>query len=469
MKCVFAYIRVSTARQGERGSSLVEQRTAIENYARRHDLLITEWFEERETAAKRGRRGFTRMLRLLDHKKAAGVIIHKIDRGARNLKDWADLGELIDHGVEVHFAHESLDLHSRGGRLSADIQAVVAADYIRNLRDEVRKGFYGRLKQGYFPLPAPLGYVDNGGGQVKTLDPIAAPLVRRAFDLYASGQYSLDMLSEHMYGLGLRNRRGGRITRSGLATLLSSEFYVGIIRLKRSGESFLGKHPPLVSQDLFDAVQDVMQGRRQHRGLKHSFPYRRLFRCTHCQNFLVGEVQKGIRYYRCHSKGCPSACIREDALEQQIREGLSRFVVTPDELRLLEQDVEHVRQGAKDDKEAYVAGLRLRLAQIDDRAARLTDAYIDRMIDKAVFEQRNAALLRERISAQEEIEKAAVGTTPAVTETEEIFELIRRLSEAKNPVLSEELVELLRTAGSNFFVDGNMAQLSWKLPFQGPR
>src|SRR5271155_6201404 len=101
--------------------------------------------------------------------------------GARNLKDWADLGELIDAGVEVHFANESLDLHTRGGRLSADIQAVVAADYIRNLREETRKGFYGRLKQGLYPLPAPLGYLDRGKGKVKEVDPIMAPVVARAF------------------------------------------------------------------------------------------------------------------------------------------------------------------------------------------------------------------------------------------------------------------------------------------------
>src|SRR5256885_12129691 len=101
------------------------------------------------------------MLKLLQASKADGVIIHKIDRGARNLRDWADLGELIDSGIEVHFANESLDLHTRGGRLSADIQAVVASDYIRNLREETRKGFYGRLKQGLYPLPAPPRYLDR--------------------------------------------------------------------------------------------------------------------------------------------------------------------------------------------------------------------------------------------------------------------------------------------------------------------
>src|ERR1700687_4437633 len=156
MRKFFGYVRVSTAKQGE-GASLAAQRDAISRLAERSQLEVTEWFEELETAAKRGRPLFDRMLKSLRQGKAEGVIIHKIDRSARNLKDWADLGELIDHGVEVHFANESLDLQSRGGRLSADIQAVVAADYIRNLREEAKKGIYGRLKQGFYPGRAPIG------------------------------------------------------------------------------------------------------------------------------------------------------------------------------------------------------------------------------------------------------------------------------------------------------------------------
>src|SRR5437763_16256389 len=148
----FGYIRVSTARQGEKGVSLQEQKEAIERYSHRYNLSMSQWFEERETAAKRGRPIFSQMLKFLRQGKARGVIIHKIDRSARNLKDWADLGEMIDAGIEVHFANESLDLHSRGGRLSADIQAVVAADYIRNLREATKKGFYGRIKQCLYPF-----------------------------------------------------------------------------------------------------------------------------------------------------------------------------------------------------------------------------------------------------------------------------------------------------------------------------
>src|ERR1700730_10913646 len=147
MNHYFGYTRVSTVKQGE-GVSLQQQREAIERYAQRNSYEVTEWFEEQETAAKQGRPVFSRMIKMLKHRKARGVIIHKIDRSARNLRDWADLGDLIDQGVDVLFANESLDMHSRGGRLSADIQAVVASDYIRNLREETKKGINGRLKQG---------------------------------------------------------------------------------------------------------------------------------------------------------------------------------------------------------------------------------------------------------------------------------------------------------------------------------
>ena len=109
MKTYFAYIRVSTTRQGEQGVSLQEQRAAILDYASRRGMHINEWFEEQLTAAKRGRPVFTRAVNLLRSRKAAGIIIHKIDRGARNLRDWADLAELMDQDVEVHFVHESID------------------------------------------------------------------------------------------------------------------------------------------------------------------------------------------------------------------------------------------------------------------------------------------------------------------------------------------------------------------------
>src|SRR5689334_3196649 len=94
-KKYLGYIRVSDPKQGK-GVSLQEQREAIAQYASRKGIVIADWFEERETAAKHGRPVFAEMLQLLQSGLADGVVIHKIDRSARNLRDWVDLGEMLD-------------------------------------------------------------------------------------------------------------------------------------------------------------------------------------------------------------------------------------------------------------------------------------------------------------------------------------------------------------------------------------
>jgi site-specific DNA recombinase len=465
MRQVYAYIRVSTVKQGERGSSLQEQRGSIDAYSRRHDLEIAEWFEEKETAAKQGRRVFNHMLRLLDRKKAAGVIIHKIDRSARNLRDWADLGELIDRGVEVHFAHESVDLTSRGGRLSADIQAVVAADYIRNLRDEVKKGFYGRLKQGYYPLPAPLGYRDNGGGQAKTPDPITAPLVRQAFESYATGRYNLPLLNEELYTLGLRNRKGGRVSMHGLSTLLNSEFYIGIIRIERTGEHFIGKHEPLISQRLFEEVQGLLRGRKKVTGVKHDLAYRKTLRCANCGYSLIGEVQKGSAYYRCHTPACRGTSLGENDLVDQVRSALLRIRMSQEDYDDLLFEFGRCDQKSTVNQKETARALKLRIAQVDERVGRLTDAYVNQVIDREIFEERKKILFHERSKLRDTLDQVLSGNDPARERAKEFLELLGRLYTSNILLKDSELRDLLKVTTSNLRIDQKKLLFDWKSPF----
>lgn len=155
MKQCFGYVRVSSLKQGE-GVSLDAQKDAIQVFAERNNIKIIHWFEEQQTAAKSGRPVFNNMLKALKAGKAGGVVMHKIDRSARNYTDWDKIGQLADSGIDIHFATESLDFRSRGGRLTANIQMAVAEDYIRNLRAEVFKGQRGQLERGYYPFAAPL-------------------------------------------------------------------------------------------------------------------------------------------------------------------------------------------------------------------------------------------------------------------------------------------------------------------------
>lgn len=454
MRKYFSYARVSTTRQGEQGVSLQQQKEAIVRYAAARGLKIAEKFEEQETAAKRGRPVFSKMLRFLKAGKASGVIMHKIDRSARNLKDWADLGELIDSGIEVHFANESLDLHSRGGRLSADIQAVVAADYIRNLREETKKGFYGRLKQGVLPMPAPVGYLNVGPGKPKAIDPAKAPLVRQAFELYATGKFNIELLVEEMYRRGLRSKSGRKITRSQMSRLLNRRFYAGLIEIEKTGQTFVGSHQPIISLGLFEAVQSVLKGRFGRRIQKNRLLYSRLVKCKYCNKSLIGEVKKGHTYYRCHTKSCPTVNISEQVLNQYVAALLSLLQFTEQEKQAFTEHIAELTNNWNNEKQSIEQALKLRLENIGAKLQKVADAYFDNLIDKAAFEQRKVALELERkevISAmttpQREVSSAY---TKNLTEFIELAGSAYLLYENAN---LEEKRQLLRLLTSNRVVD----------------
>lgn len=465
MKQFLAYIRVSTAKQGERGVSLQEQRAAIERHATQHQLQIAEWFEERETAAKLGRPVFNQMLRLLKQGTAAGVIIHKIDRSARNLRDWADLGEMIDGGIEVHFANESLDLNSRGGRLSADIQAVVAADYIRNLREETRKGFYGRIKQGLYPLPAPIGYLDTGAkGNRKEPDPVQAPLVKRAFDLYASGRYNLKTLGAEMYRLGLRNRGGRRVSKNGISIMLNNPFYMGLIRLRRTGETFPGAHEPLITKRTFDRVHAVLTGKTNTKGIRHEFLFRRMLRCTTCGLTPAGELQKGHVYYRCHTRGCTS--LREDAVEHAILECLRPLIFSDEEKAYFADAAARFKASWFQEREDQTIALSVRLKKIGDRLEQLTDAYLDQVLDRELFEQRKTALLLERKEIEEWLALLRCTEATGPHRVQEFFELAGSAYLLYQTATLEEKRDLLKVVTSNRRVTSKSVEITLAEPFR---
>ncbi len=464
MRNYYGYIRVSTARQGERGVSLQEQRDAIERYAKTNALTICEWFEERITAAKTGRPVFSRMLGGLRHGKASGVIIHKIDRGARNLRDWACLGDLLDAGMDVRFAHEALDLMSRGGRLSADIQAVVAADYIRNLKQETRKGMYGRLKQGLLPLPAPLGYVDNGGGKPKTTCPIAGPLVRNAFEFYATGKYSLHMLSDEMFNLGIRGRFGARISYSAWARIFRNPFYTGLIRIRATKESFKGIHEPLITLATFQEVQDVLDGRRPKRTRVHSYTFRQVFRCQQCNNLLIGERQKGHVYYRCHTRSCRLSCVREEHLNSAVVDALRPLNFLPHEVALLRLVAQNALRSRTANRKQFLESLRLQASATRTRLDRVTDAYIDRLMSKEAFESRREGLIRDQLAIESRIRELETTGNDTIG-LKKVLELAKSVVSAYELGNLTEKREILKNVFSNRVVAGKNVEFAMRNPY----
>lgn len=462
MKKVYGYIRVSTVKQGT-GVSLQEQKDAIIRYAEKHDLTIIQWFEEQETAAKQGRPLFTKMMKLLQIGKADGVVIHKIDRSARNLRDWAALGDLIDKGVDVHFAHESLDLDTRGGRLAADIQAVIASDYIRNLRDETIKGLYGRLKQGIYPLGAPIGYRDTGRGNLKAIDEIQGPLVRKAFELYATEKYNLRDLTERMAELGLRNSKGQLLSVATMSKVLNNPFYAGVLKVK--GQTFQGGHEPLVSGALFHRVEDILHEKTNTKFIKHDFLFRRLVQCSKCRYSLIGERQKGYVYYRCHTRVCPTKGIREESIEKALLAWFKKIQLHTIENQVLDEMLDEVRKNWSTTQNSLAESLRMQEGQLLQKLDRLTDAYIDTAIDKTLFEKRKEKLLIELQGVRHRASLVSTEKQMLFKKVKEFLELLKSLINGYKNGIPEEKREILKTVTSNVTITGKKPMITIRSPF----
>ena len=463
MKNVYGYIRVSDPKQGK-GVSLIAQKEAISQYARKNNLHIIQWFEEIKTAAKQGRPIFLQMIKLLKKRKADGVVIHKIDRSARNLNDWTKIRNLNDIGVEVYFAHESIDMNEQSGQLSADIQAVIAANYIRNLRQETIKGIYGRLNQGLYPFQAPVGYLDMGKGQPKKIDKKKAPLVKDILQKYSTGLYTQKDMIDEANLIGLTNHSGAKITKTSISTILSNSFYTGILKVK--GKSFKGIHEPLITMNLYEKIQDVLHKRTNNKVNKHHFLFRQLFQCKYCKYTLIGERQKGRNYYRCHTKNCVTKGLREDYIEQKLTDLLSSITLTQNEktsfLKIIKKETEDEEQQIKEMQNS----LNLQKGAAEEKLDVLVDALIEGVIDKTIYENRKFKILTQIQKTEHQLKELEQQKSDFSQNIQKFLELIKSL---KNIYILGNRLEkrrILELVTSNLLIEGKNLLISMQSPFQ---
>lgn len=462
MKNIYGYIRVSTKKQGE-GVSLEVQKNDIIRFAKNKQLKIIGWYEEKKSASKGFRPEFNRMLADLHEKKALGFIMHKIDRISRNNHDWALVNDLIDSGYEVHSATENLDLKAYSGRMIADFHALIATNYSRNLSQESKKGLYGRLKQGVLPFRAPVGYINNGKGEMKTICPIKSPLVKQLFHFYVKEGYSIRELTQKMNKLGLTNSLNNKLDKNAITCILKNPFYTGIIRIK--GNHYQGGHKPLISQAIFKKAQDIIKGKTNSKKFKHNFLLRKRIRCNLCKYNLTGELQKGHIYYRCHTKGCTMKSIRESTTEMYIKNMLKAITLKDIEAEVLFSLINDLHNNWQTKQQHLIQSINLRLGQLKQKLNRATETLLDGIISKEQYqaqEQKILAKERELLEQQNEVSSEKSKFLKKMTD---FFELAKNLDKLYDSASFDEKRELLENVTSNLHIEGSKLMFTMQNPF----
>ena len=433
MRCVI-YLRVSTKEQAEKdltedGFSIAAQREACVRRIRDEGWeLLDEYVGKGESARTADRPQLRAMLtRIGEESDVEAVVVHKIDRLARNMEDHVAIRALLRRrGVALVSVTENLD-ETASGRLVEGIHALMAEFYSANLANEVRKGMGQKAKLGGYPHKAPLGYLNVrepiGGRQVAHIvpDPERAPLVRAAFELYATGEWTVERLAQEMAHRGLRNRgRNGHypakaLTVSGLARLLGHRAYVGVVDW--DGVEYEGSHEPLVDRATFDKVQELLAARaiRGTRERRHHHYLKGVLVCGVCGRRLSIQHSKGTyTYFYClgqkdrrNGTGCQERYVAADQLEAEVEDLYARIEVPDDWAEGLREAIATEVATHHEDNTAERELLAHRREHAEAERFKLMEAYYANAIDVTMLrreQERIGAELRAIDSRQETLD-----------------------------------------------------------------
>ncbi|WP_433942262.1 recombinase family protein [Brevundimonas diminuta] len=407
------YARVSSKEQDREGFSIPAQTKLMKDYADANDIQVAREFVDVETAKKSGRTSFNEMLQYIRrHSTVRTLLVEKTDQLYRNLKDWVTVDDL---DIEIHFVKEGVVL-SQDSRSSEKfmhgIKVLMAKNYIDNLSEETRKGMLEKAEQGLWPTVAPIGYLNvegPNGKKIITIDPALGPLVQRLYEWYSTGQYSLKDVSKKARLAGLTYRKSGApIGVSTVHTILRNRIYTGAFEWL--GKVYQGSHAPLISEDLWSAVQDVLDGRKAAniRASANDFPFTGMMTCGHCGCAMVAEIKKQ-RYIYYHCTGFKGKCgepyVREEVLEQRFAGLLRQLRFDDAAFELIQRALRESLQDETRERRAAIERLRGEADRLQARIERMYEDKLDGVISDDFYRRMQIVWREERDRCLKDIER----------------------------------------------------------------
>lgn len=465
--CVI-YARVSTKEQQAEGYSIPAQLKAIRAFCETQGLSPVSEFIEAESAGKAGRKRFTEMVGYLtSHDDVRIVVAHKLDRLYRNFKDQITLEDL---GVTARYVIGDIP-DTPQGELLRDVNLSVAKFYLGNLREEVKKGMDEKVAQGGWPHKAPTGYSNDKNTRSLVIDPELAPHVRHAFIRYATGEVSLLDLAGELNERGMRTRSGRLVTRSMLHGLLRNPIYTGRIRYR--GVLYEGIHEPLISLDLFEAVQEVFSPRQTGpKRTKHSFALRDFLVCAECGCKVTAEHQKGFTYYRCTKGKGRDKCsqrryTREELLLAQFDEILASIEIGPEIVDMLVKDSRALDQHAEVETASERRQVESSLAALDAKASKLLDSYLEGVVPVEAYRAKADEIAEQRRAFERRLSSLSNGPEGKTAQVERLAKQAAAARSQFSKADTEGKRRLLKAVLLNAELqDGEIASYQLKRPFE---
>ena len=468
--------RVSSKEQEESGYSLPAQEKLLTEYSGNKGFNENpKVFSISESATgKKQRETFNNMLAYVAKNSIKVIIVEKADRLTRNFKDMVMIDDWLEKDEErqVHLVKDSLILHKNSKsqeKLNWGIRILFAKNYVDNLSEEVKKGQKEKIAQGWLPTKPPIGYMTVGekGHKIHVVDEKIAPLVKKMFEYYATGDYSLKRLTETVHQEGLRTAGGRKIVKSRIHQYLTDPFYIS--KNRWNGEIHEGKQEPIIEEGLFDKVQLVLKSKTTPKYSKHDYLFKGLLRCNECEGVITWETQKGHVYGHCnHYRNCTQQLwVKEPDIEAQLLTGFSGLEIRSK--RLAEWIRKALKESHKDEinyHSASVGELGKQHELLKQRLDRLYDDKLDGKITPEFYQKK----FKQYSEELKGIDKSLGNHTNASLKYFELgmnfYDLSQRSPDIYKSALLDQKRQLIRLVFEKLILDGGNLKYVYTKPFQ---
>ncbi|WP_342270423.1 recombinase family protein [Rickettsia endosymbiont of Orchestes rusci] len=477
--------RVSS-RDQEDGYSLEVQEDRLEKYCERKNLQVVERFKIVESSSRGDRKQFMEVIKCIKkQREPIALIIDKVDRLQRRQTETPILDELIKQGrLELHFNSEGyvIDQNASSHQFFMwGIGVVFAKSQTDLLSETVKKSLKHKVEvYGEWFAYAPFGYLnarDERGRGVVVPDPINAPIIKKLFEEYATGNYTLGQLVIKAKAWGLRTKTGQPIAKSVIHRLIQNPFYYGEMRFK--GEILPHCHETIITKETFKACEAVRMGwnKKPFQYRSKEFLFRGILKCaitgkvvtsyTAVKKYKSGKVSEW-NYLRTWKPEEPTKAmeVREDEVIEQVEDILKSLKIKDPEILKQTMDyLKDINRGRADEMSGEVKALREEHTKIQNKLDSLVDLVADGVLTREEF-LRKKSQLKERQCELSELIKSYDGIDDKLSK--KLLDFINVTTNAyeifKGSTISEKR-EFLNFIFSNLELKGCKVHYSLRFPF----
>lgn len=463
---VALYPRVSGHEQ-EDNYSIPEQIERMKKYCEAKDWMVYKIYTDSvQTGADMNRPGLQAMIKDCEAGKVDMVLVYKLDRLSRSQKDTMYLIEDVFEKNNVGFTSmtENFDTSTPHGKFIIGILAVFAQLERSKIQERTTIGKKARAAEGKWHGSkwVPIGYnYEEGLLQVNEYEKMQ---VLEIADLFLQ-RTPVRTIASIMTEKGHKHKYGEWEAKT-IKRVLSNPVNLGLI--KDGDTLYPGLHDAIIDQETYDAIQVLMEERKEKHG-SNARPHKSLLAgflfCKHCTGRYARQTNSdGKQYYSCYSRNksqkkmikdpnCKNKNYRAEELDEVILGEIKKLALDP-------EYVNHIRENKpKNDVNKKIKSITSEIEKINSQISKMMDLYSMGSIDMDMISTKVAELNKTKTSLQSEIDSLDVPDSDEKS-VEEIQSIAAMMNDEKLTLADRR--NIIQSLIYYIEIDNDKVMIHWK-------